>query len=442
MPMAHEIKMPQLSDTMDSGKILVWHKKEGDSVKRGEVLAEVETDKANLEIEAFQAGTLLKIATPAGTTAAVGQIIAYIGEAGSVIAGGDTSSGNKTSSSKTSNGTIVHGPITSSSTGAPSSTPAFVTSTKPIIDVTPIHGEKRERVKASPLARKLAEGAGVDIANIVGSGPGGRIVRRDIENAASGVAVSGPAVTEASAVQTTAPVPARIPETQTGNGTFTPLSKMRSTIARRMQETVQQSPHFYVRTSICMDQLVSLREGLKNRAGYEKVSLNHFVIKAAAYALTIEPSVNCALIDNMLFQPSGIHIGIVTAVKEGLLIPVIRNTNTLSLKDLAFEVRAAVDRARAGRPSSTDLTGGTFSISNMGMFDVDDFTALINPGQGAILAVSSVKQVPVVRGGRIEVGNMMNVTLSVDHRIIDGVMAGNFLKALKDALENPTLLFL
>jgi pyruvate dehydrogenase E2 component (dihydrolipoamide acetyltransferase) len=420
---------------MDSGKILVWHKKEGDSVKRGDILAEVETDKANLEIEAFQAGTLLKIATPAGATAAVGQVIAYIGEAGSVIPGG-----GDTPSRKTSNDAIIQGP-----TAIPSSTPAFVTSTKPIIDVTPVYGEKRERVKASPLARKLAEGAGVDISNIVGSGPGGRVVKRDIETATSRAPVAAVSVAKATHSETSteaAPVPARIPEAQSGAGTFTPLSKMRSTIARRMQETVQQSPHFYVRSSICMDQLVNLREGLKNRAGYEKVSLNHFVIKAAAYALSIEPAVNCALIDGMLFQPAGIHIGIVTAVKEGLLIPVIRNTNTLSLKDLAFEVRAAVDRARAGRPSSTDLTGGTFSISNMGMFDVDDFTALINPGQGAILAISSVKQVPVVRDGRIEVAHMMNVTISVDHRIIDGVMAGNFLKALKDALENPTLLFL
>jgi pyruvate dehydrogenase E2 component (dihydrolipoamide acetyltransferase) len=310
-----------------------------------------------------------------------------------------------------------------------------------VIDITPTHSEKRERVKASPLARKLAEGAGVDIANVVGSGPGGRVIRRDIESATSGGSEVGSA-SQTDASRSIAPVPARIPETQPSNGTFTPLSKMRSTIARRMQETVQQSPHFYVRSSICMDQLVNLREGLKNRAGYEKVSLNHFVIKAAAYALTVEPAVNCALVDGMLFQPAGIHIGIVTAVKEGLLIPVIRNTNTLSIKDLTFEVRAAVDRARAGRPSSSDLTGGTFSISNMGMFDVDDFTALINPGQGAILAVSSVKQVPVVRDGRIEVAHMMNVTISVDHRIIDGVMAGNFLKALKEALENPTLLFL
>ena len=433
--MAQEIKMPQLSDTMDSGKILVWHKQEGDSVKRGEILAEVETDKANLEIEAFQAGTLLKIATPAGTTAAVGQIIAYIGEAGAIIENAGTA-------------TSVHeNPV--NSVGSVAATPSAMSigaaSTKPVIDVPHTHSEKRERVKASPLARKLAEGAGIDISTVVGSGPGGRVVRRDIETVTTGAPVgagAGAGAAKSDTSEMIAQVPARIPETQAGNGTFTPLSKMRSTIARRMQETVQQSPHFYVRSSICMDQLVNLREGLKSRAGYEKVSLNHFVIKAAAYALTAEPAVNCALIDNMLFQPSGIHIGIVTAVKEGLLIPVIRNTNTLSLKDLAFEVRAAVDRARAGRPSSSDLTGGTFSISNMGMFDVDDFTALINPGQGAILAISTVKQVPVVRDGRIEVAHMMNVTISVDHRIIDGVMAGNFLKALKDALENPTLLFL
>jgi len=432
--MAQEIKMPQLSDTMDSGKILVWHKKEGDTVKRGDILAEVETDKANLEIEAFQAGTLLKIATPAGTSADVGQVIAFIGEAGSII----EATSAPVPEAPDGDSPIDEKSIAEKKVTSPASAPPKASNEATV--PAPVQGEKRERVKASPLARKIAEGSGVDIAQVVGSGPGGRIVKRDIEGF--------PGTTHTSQKNASASS-AKNPETtttttppQSGNGTFTPLSKMRSTIARRMQETVQQSPHFYVRSSICMDQLVRLREELKNRAGYEKVSLNHFVIKAAAFALTVEPAVNCAMIDEMLFQPSGIHVGIVTAVKDGLLIPVIRNTNTLSLKDVAFEVRAAVDRARAGRPSANDLSGGTFSISNMGMFDVDDFTALINPGQGAILAVSSIKQMPVVRGGRIEVANMMNVTIAVDHRIIDGVMAGNFLKAIKDAMENPALLFL
>jgi pyruvate dehydrogenase E2 component (dihydrolipoamide acetyltransferase) len=433
MTTAQEIKMPQLSDTMDSGKILVWHKKEGEVIKRGDVLAEVETDKANLEIEAFQNGTLIKIAVPAGTNAAVGDIIAYIGEAGA---------------------NVPNNTLSATSTLAPSNKQADKTSTngnsntgeEDTIQSSKNHsGSSRdksddltqERIKASPLARKMAQHEGIDIATIAGSGPGGRIVKRDIENH-NGNKGNAPAYATISTINNSQTSSSK----HSDNGTLTPLSKMRSTIARRMVESVTQSPHFYVRSSICMDQVIELREELKSRPGYEKISINHFVIKAAAQSLAQERSVNCAVIDGMLFQPSSVNIGIVTALPDGLLIPVIKNTDKLSLKDLAFEVRALIDRARAGRPTANDLSGGTFSISNMGMFDIDDFTALISPGQGAILAVSSVKQIPVVKNNQITIGNVMNVTLSVDHRIIDGLMAGEFLKIFKGLLENPALLFL
>jgi pyruvate dehydrogenase E2 component (dihydrolipoamide acetyltransferase) len=215
---------------------------------------------------------------------------------------------------------------------------------------------------------------------------------------------------------------------------------MRETIARRMQESVVQAPHFYTTTSISMTQAVRLRETLKERPDFKGVSVNHLVVKAAGYALAREPRVNCAVRDNEVYTPNQINIGIITAIEDGLLIPVVRDVDTLSLKDLVFEARAAVERAKAGRPSSTDLTGGTFSISNMGMFDVDNFTAIINPGQGAILAVGSVREEPVVQAGQIVIDKRMKVTLSVDHRIIDGVMAGTFLKHFKEGLEIPALL--
>jgi pyruvate dehydrogenase E2 component (dihydrolipoamide acetyltransferase) len=460
--MAHEIKMPQLSDTMDSGKILAWHKNEGDLITRGDILAEVETDKANLEIESFQSGTLLKVTISAGEVAIVGDIIAYIGEAGSEVPNGAAPSTGAPSTGAPSTGAPSTGEDSNvakmETTAQKSTAPSVKGSTatevakeikSPLNTGTPSAGNGDERLKASPLARKIAEQAGINISDVAGTGPGGRVVKRDIE--AMGSKASSDA-NNAPVVRTNRPAAGENVTTDTargtpsnGNavgGTLTPLSKMRATIARRMQETVVQSPHFYIRSSICMDNLITLREQLKETQGYEKISLNHFIIKACSYALSKEPAVNCAMIDGMLFSPNGIHIGIVTAVKDGLLIPVIKNTNDLSVRDIAFEVRAAIDRARAGRPSSSDLTGGTFTISNMGMFDVDDFTALINPGQGAILAVSSTKETPVVRNGRIEIENVMNVTLSVDHRIIDGVMAGNFLKALKSALEHPTLMFL
>jgi pyruvate dehydrogenase E2 component (dihydrolipoamide acetyltransferase) len=215
---------------------------------------------------------------------------------------------------------------------------------------------------------------------------------------------------------------------------------MRETIARRMQESVNQSPHFYVTAAIDMDQAVTLREALKERPEFKGISLNHLVIKAAAYGLAREPRVNRALRDGMVFEPDSINVGIITAIEDGLLIPVIRSTDQLPLKDVVFEARAAVERARAGRPNSSDLMGGTFSISNMGMFDVENFTAIINPGQGAVLAVSAVSEEAVVKHGQIVIGKRMKVTLSLDHRVIDGLMGAQFLKHFKEALEIPALL--
>jgi pyruvate dehydrogenase E2 component (dihydrolipoamide acetyltransferase) len=217
---------------------------------------------------------------------------------------------------------------------------------------------------------------------------------------------------------------------------------MRETIARRMQESVRDNPHFYVTTAIRMEQAQSLRETLKTKDGYKGISINHLVIKACAYALENEPRVNFAYRDGQLYNPGSINIGIITAIPDGLLIPVIHQANRLSLKDIVFEAKAAVDRAKAGRPSSTDLTGGTFSISNMGMFDVENFTAIINPGQGGVIAISATKEVPVVEKGVIVPGLVMKATLSVDHRVIDGIMGANFLKYFKEALEHPALLMI
>lgn len=430
--MAVDIKMPQLSDTMNAGKILSWNKKEGDVVKRGDVLAEVETEKANLEIEAFHQGTLLKILVPADSTATVGEIIAIIGEPNEAAAGA----------------TPAAAPV---ATPAPvqAATPTPAAPTAPQAAATPSSLSSSDRVKASPLARKLAEQHHIDLHGIAGSGPAGRIVSKDL-----GVSASAPAATQTPApapapqpvsTATAAPAPAATKPaapTPVGGGTLTPLSKMRETIARRMQETVTQSPHFFTTATIDMDDAVKLRELLKERPEFKGISINHLVIKATAYALAREPRVNSAMRDGMLFQPHDINIGIITAIDDGLLIPVVRCADQLSLADIVFEARAAVERARAGRPSPTDLVGGTFSISNMGMYDIESFTALINPGQGAVLAVSSTREDAVVKNGTITVGKRMRVTLSVDHRIIDGVMAGTWLKHFKEALETPALLLL
>ena len=298
-----------------------------------------------------------------------------------------------------------------------------------------------ERVKASPLARKIAEQNQVDLRGITGSGPNGRILRHDVEQAS----VRQPQTAPPSSHPTQAPTVMRSstlpPGSNQNAGTLTPLSKMRETIAKRMQESVNQAPHFYSTTSIDMGAVVELRETLKIQADFKGLSINHFIIKAAAYALQRESTVNGAMKDGQCYAPAQINIGIITAIEDGLLIPVIREVDNLSLRDLLFEAKAAVERARAGRPNSSDLMGGTFSISNMGMFDVENFTAIINPGQGAVLAVSATREEPVVKAGQVVVAKRMKVTLSVDHRIIDGLMAARWLGFFKAALEQPTLMF-
>jgi pyruvate dehydrogenase E2 component (dihydrolipoamide acetyltransferase) len=416
--MANEIKMPQLSDTMSSGKILGWKKKEGDAVKRGDILAEVETDKANLEIECFQDGTLLKILVPEGTDATVGEVIAVIGQAGesSSVSSGVSSVTKETAKSAPP----VESPISPSS---PKAAPQMQLSS----------ADNQERIKASPLARKIAQDKNIDLTVIQGSGPAGRIIRRDLETSQETKSMTTNAPQQIQREVSSAPA-------IVGSGTLTPFSKMRETIARRMVESVTQAPHFYVTASIDMGEALKLRELLKARDEYKGISVNHLVIKAVGYGLTHEPRVNFAVKDGQIFEPAGINVGIITSVNDGLLIPVIRDVPKLSLKDLVFEARAAVERARAGRPNASDLSGGTFSISNMGMFDVENFTAIINPGQGSILAVSSVQQVPMVKHGTVMAGSQMKVTVSVDHRIIDGVMASTFLKHFKEALEVPALL--
>lgn len=446
--MANAIKMPQLSDTMSSGKILGWKKREGDRVARGDILAEVETDKANLEIEAFQAGVLLKIEVPEGAVAQVGQIIAHIGEPGEAVVSSDAPA---VAEATTPIAPQVAAPQTPPPQSPPLKAPASPTPTPqirpqaapPLRSVptpqpatTAIHASapansEAARVKASPLARRLASDRNLDLSRIQGTGPDGRIIRRDLESVTSGqLAPKNEPLSVAAAVPLAVPTEG-----------LTPLTKMRETIARRMQESVREIPHFYSTTSIRMDQVKNLRAKLKDHPDYQGLSINHFVIKAAAYALEREPRINSAFRDNGVYQPSQINIGIITALPDGLLIPVVKDANRLAFRDLVTESRALVDRARSGRPTSTDLSGGTFSISNMGMLDIENFTAIVNPGQGAILAVSAIKEEPVVQQGQMVIGQVMRVTLSVDHRIIDGVMAGTFLQFFKEALEAPALLF-
>lgn len=419
--------MPQLSDTMSSGKILSWLKSEGDQVKRGDILAEVETDKANLEIESFFNGVLIKVMVPSGTDAKVGEVIAMLGAVGESV----STPSKPVAAVKTVIATIQ--PPAAELPPARNTT-SVISNTLELVTDEP-------RIKASPLAKRVAEDLQINLSSIQGSGPNGRIVRRDVE-AAAGNGSTAPVLETFTAPQSYSRAPAnQVPANSAATaGTLTPLSRMRETIARRMQESVTTAPHFYCTTSVNMGEALRLREALKERAEYKGISVNHLIIKAVAYGLKHEPHVNAAMKNEQLYQPAQINIGIITAIDDGLIIPVLKEADTMSLRDVVFEAKAAIERARAGRPSSNDLSGGTFSISNMGMFDVENFTAIINPGQGGILAVSSVKEQPVVQKGQIVIGSVMKATVSVDHRIIDGVMASRFLKHFKEALEMPALL--
>lgn len=437
--MAIEITMPQLSDTMDQGTILSWLKKEGDSVERGDALAEVATDKADLEIESFHEGVLLKIHSPEGTTVKVGEIIAIVGEQGESVA--DVAPSAPAAASPE--------PAEPAAPATPE--PAAPVAAAPVATPAPAQAATRDsnRTKISPLAKNLAQANGVNYEGLNGSGEGGRIVKKDIEEAMNGnSAVAAPAPAQAAPTQaapalTLAPVaaPSSNQYIQSGGQTKTqPLTKMRSAIAAQMVKSMTTIPHFYVTTKLEMDSLIKMRTSIKTMPQYEGITFTHLLLKASGLALRKVPRINSVYKDETLIEQGEINIGIITALEDGLLIPVMKNADGSPLSDIVSESKALVQRARSGRPKPDDLTGGTFAISNMGRYDVESFTAIVNPSHGAILAVAGMQQEPIVRDGEVAVGNVMRVTLSVDHRIIDGLMAGEFLTELKRLIEDPVLL--
>lgn len=423
--MATEIKMPQLSDTMDKGTILKWFKKEGDKVSRGDALAEVATDKADLEVESFFEGVLLKVYANVGDDVKVGELLAVVGAAGESV-------GSSASAPQAPKPAVV--------TPAPQAASAPMVA--PVVTQAPqasyVNGSA-DRTKISPLAKNIAQSHGVDYTSLSGSGEGGRIVRKDVEKAISSGAAE-PAHVETHYVPTQPAV--SIPTGGLKAGTkIEQLSKMRATIASRMVESVNTAPHFYATTKVDVSNLLHIREVLKANADYQGITFNHLIIKATGLSLRKYPRINSKYDNGSLVEPGEINIGIITALPDGLLIPVVKNADELSVGDVVREAKGLVDRARSGKPKADDLQGGTFSISNIGKADVEHFTAIINPGQGAILAVSGIQEEPVVKNGQVVPGKTMRLTLSVDHRIIDGVVAGEFLTYLKSVLEEPVLLF-
>ncbi len=435
--MITKVIMPKLSDAMETGKVIKWIKKEGDSVKGGDVIAEVETDKANVEIEAFGSGVLRKIVVGEGGQVPVGNLIGVIAEPSDDISNLAASTPSPPAAAAPAPAKAAPAlPAMESYKSEPATT--SVVPMSPVPAATAGASAGGGRVKASPLARKVAAQSGVDLRLVQGSGPGGRIVRRDVEAAGTAPATAQPVVRPAAAAPAAAARPAFVIPPRTGaEFEDQPLSPMRAVIAKRMPLSKGPIPHFYVTSEVAMDRAWALRADLNALEGQPKVSVTDLIIKACALALLKNPGVNAQLQGQAIRVFHRAHIGIAVALDEGLITPVLRDCDAKPLSQIAFEARDLAERARGGKLRAQEMSGATFSVSNLGMFDVEEFSAIINPPEGAILAVGSVVERPVAEGGQIRACRRMKMTISCDHRVMDGAMGARFLQDVKRLLEEP-----
>ncbi|HET8633298.1 MAG TPA: pyruvate dehydrogenase complex dihydrolipoamide acetyltransferase [Gemmatimonadales bacterium] len=437
--MATKVVMEALSPTMEEGRLIEWKKKEGDAVKVGDVLADVETDKAVMELVARAEGTLLKQVVAAGATIPVSDVVGWIGKPGEAV---ETDTADKTDKTDKAGGTGNSG-------GAAGPKPEPVEAPKPERRPEPAPAAARapaaatataapparsngERVKASPLARRIANERGIDLASIQGSGPAGRIIQRDVESAQPPAPAPAPA-----AAQKPAALPARtlvIPPGQAYRDV--PLTQIRKTIARRLVQSIGPVPTFYLTSEVDMERVADAREAI-NAVGEGKVSYNDIIIKATALALAQHPECNGWWQDDHIRYWSEVHMGMAVAIEDGLITPVIRHANLKSLRDISAETRDLAARARDRRLTPEEYTGSTFSVSNLGMFDIDEFTAIINPPEAGILAIGRISEQTVPAADGLEVRKRMKITMSCDHRVIDGATGAQFLRTLKRMLENP-----
>jgi pyruvate dehydrogenase E2 component (dihydrolipoamide acetyltransferase) len=473
--MITKVFMPKLSEAMETGKVIQWLKKEGDAIKGGDVIAEIETDKANVEVEAFGSGVLRKILVGPGGTVPVGEMIGVIADPADDVSGfaaappkpaAPAAPAPADASSAPPPAAAPSAPAPAASPPAPvpegpaAAVPAMETyrstpATTAVVPMTPAPAANAvrapgERVKASPLARKIAAQSGVDLHLVQGSGPGGRIVRRDVETASAQPPAAAPAGSAAPVAQPAGRPAFTIPPRTDAEFEDVALTPMRAIIAKRMPLSKAPVPHFYVTTEVAMDRAMDLRAELNGLEGQPKISVTDLVIKAVALALIKNPGVNASLVSSpqapatpgappaqVIRKYFRAHLGIAVALDEGLITPVLRDCDAKPLSRIAVEARDLAERARAGKLRVPEMSGATFSISNLGMFDVDEFSAIINPPEGAILAVGSVLETPVVDKGEIRVGRRMKMTISCDHRVMDGAMGARFLQDVKRLLEEP-----
>ena len=423
---AKEIRMPLLSDTMTEGKIVAWNKKVGDLVNSDDVLADVETDKATMEVVGYEQGTLLYIGVEAGSAAKINEIIAIVGKPGT-----DVSSYIAAEKSGANAGATAVQPATDTAANAP-------VETAPAAEPTIVSNTASDqRIKASPLAKKLAADKGIDLTKVNGSGDNGRITKKDIDNFVPAVApvvtAAAPAAPKATAPKATAPA-----FTAIGQESFTdtPLTQMRKVIARRLGESKFTAPHFYLTMEINMDNAMTSRVAM-NEVSPVKISFNDMIIKACAMALRLHPDVNSSWMGDFIRHNQHIHIGSALALPEGLIVPVIRFADQKSLSQIAADAKELYGKAKDKKLQPNEFSGNTFTISNLGMMDIEEFTAIINPPDSAILAVGAIKEKVVRKGDSFGVINVMKLTLSCDHRSVDGAVGASFLQTLKKFLENP-----
>jgi len=419
---SEELTMPRLSDTMEEGRIGRWLKREGDSFREGDVIAEIETDKATMEFQAYDDGTVLRIIVDDGETAALGAPIAIVGEAGEEVADAPAEK-EPAAAAEPEPATSGSDPNVAAAPPAPA----------------PQGNGKAEVLRVSPIARRMADTAGLDLRSLAGkgSGPDGRIVKADVERALQGATpVPGTDV---------APAPEPRPPAVSAPGEgdeVRELSPMLKAVARRMTESKTTVPHFYVSSEIDMTRALQLRKELNEALADsgEKVSVNDLIVRASAQALVQHPQAHRSYVDGTHVYHAHAHVGIAVALDDGLIVPVLRDADTKSLRQIAVEARDLAERARAGKLRQREIEGGTFTVSNMGMLGVSAFAAIINPPESTILAVSATIQRPVVRDGAVAVGDIMSVTLSCDHRACSGADGARLLQTVKRHLEAPTLL--
>jgi pyruvate dehydrogenase E2 component (dihydrolipoamide acetyltransferase) len=414
--MAEVIRMPRMSDTMEEGNIIGWLKSEGDQVEAGETLAEVETDKATMELDSYTDGVLLHIAVKEGTVPIDG-IIAIIGQAGEdwkhLLEGG-----------------------AQTAAPAPAAAPVAAEVTPATPAVAAPSGDTR--VKASPLAKSIARQQGLDISSLIGSGDNGRVVKKDIEAALQGKTPAPQAVVQPAPVAPAAPAVVQPIPVAESTGAFEDkrVSQMRKVIAKRLSESKFGAPHFYLNVEINMEKAIQMRQQV-NAVADVKVSFNDFVIRAAAAALRQHPAINASWLGDAIRYHKQVNIGVAVAIDEGLVVPVIRNADIKTLSQINTEVKTMAGKARDRKLQPEEMQGNTFTISNLGMFGIESFTAIINPPDACIMAVGAIIEKPIVKDGTITIGNMMKVTLSCDHRVVDGALGAQFLQTFKAILEDP-----